>query len=67
MKLTKKLRKLKNQKLFKFQKVFKFKKLLKNRNLSKIKIKKIGPSFLTFNIKITFNYLWLTFNKALIL
>ena len=42
---------MKGKKLFKFQKL----------------AKKNGPSFQTSNARITFNYFWLVFTKALIL
>ena len=47
--------------------MLKSKKLPKSENLPKIDTKKVNPIFLTFNIKITFNYLWLAFIKAIIL
>ena len=40
------------------------KKLSKSENLFKFNTKKVEPSFLTPNIKIVFNYLWLGFIKA---
>ena len=64
-KLTKKFIKLKTKKLSKLQKLAKLrKKLLTNENLLKFDIKKTEPSFLTFNTRIAFNYLWLTFIKT---
>ena len=64
-----KYRKLsKTGKLFKSQKLAKLrKKLSKNENLLNFNAKKNGPSFLTPDARMTFNYLWLTFTKALIL
>ena len=57
-KIARKLGKLKSEKLFKFQKLAKSRKRLsKNRNLSHFSTKKTRPSFLTFGIKKTFNYL----------
>ena len=42
------------------------KKLLKSGNLLNFDTKKNEPSFLTPNARTAFNYLWLTFTKALI-
>lgn len=42
------------------------KKQSKNRKLPKFNITKARSNFLTFNAKTDFNYLWLTFIKALI-
>ena len=68
-KLIEKNRKLsKTGKLFKSQKSAKSrKKLSKIENLSNFDAEKNGPSFLTFDIRIIFYHLWLTFTKASIL
>ena len=59
---------LKIKKLSKSQKSAKSrKKLLKSGNLPNFDTKKKGLNFLTLNIKMAFNYLWLVFTKALIL
>ena len=63
---------LKSQKLFKLgkpqnKKLVQSKKLLKSENSTKFAIKKARPDFLTYNAKPAFNYLWITFTKALIL
>ena len=69
---TKKLLKLKSQKLFKSRKL-KRKKLVKSQNYSKswnlfkFRTKEVKSSFLTFDIRIAFICLWLTFIKAPIL
>ena len=48
----------KSEKLFKSQKLAKLeKKLSKSENLFKFDIIKAGPSFLTFNTRMAFNYL----------
>ena len=68
-KFIKKCRKLlKTGKLFKSWKSAKSKKKLsKSENLSNFDVKKNGPSFITLNTRIAFNYSWLTFTKAPIL
>ena len=59
---------LKGKKLSKFQKPAKSgKKSSKSENLPNFDVKDNGPSFLTPKARITFNYLWLAFTKALIL
>ena len=64
--LIEKYRKLlKTRKLSKSQKLAKSrKKLSKSENSFNSDIKKNGPSFLTPDARITFNYLWLAFIKA---
>ena len=67
MKYINKSKKLKSKKLFKSQNLVKSeKKLSKIENLPNFNIKKVESSFLTFDAKIAFNYLWLTFIKTLI-
>ena len=67
-KLSKTRKLFKSQKLSKSQKSAKSrKKLSKSGNLHHFDAKKNGPSFLTPDIRMAFNYLWLTFTKALIL
>ena len=57
-KITRKLRKLKNEKLFKSQKLAKSrKKLSKSGNLFKFSAKKTKPSISTFHTRKAFNYL----------
>ena len=48
----------------KSEKLSKFQKLSKNRNSFIFGIKKAELSFLIFDVKKTFNYLWLIFTKA---
>ena len=65
-----KTRRSENQKLAKFQKLSKSeksKKPSKSRNLHNFDAIKAGPSFLTPETRITFNYLWLAFTKGPIL
>ena len=71
-KYAKKSEKSKGQKLTKFRKLSKSeiskseksKKSSKSRNSSNFDATKTGPSFLTPDARMAFNYLWLTFTEA---
>ena len=63
-KKSKKLKKLSKLRKSKSEKLYKCKKPSKSGNYHNFGIKKVRPIFLTSDIRMAFNYLWLTFTKA---